>query len=239
VRPTLSALAETLSGPPPDRPLPSNPQVRAYVKALTSDIASRGVASVVAESLHFHGLEHGFPSRALFHRARRVRPLPARALFLRPLPGGGGKARGASQNTARGSAPRARTPVSARAPAPDEAQLAQADVAAFAGGELGGYLQTRADTRRLRSPARPPTRPANEGATFLLHRSLGSRQGYATGRPTGDAAPTIAWQFGIDVGAVALPAGRSRPSATRPTRAAWPRPRRLRIQHGQVETGCR
>src|SRR5205807_1465358 len=45
---------------------PSNPDVRAYVTALTADIGSKGVAAVVAESLHFHGLEHGFHHERYF-----------------------------------------------------------------------------------------------------------------------------------------------------------------------------
>src|SRR5690348_4587804 len=45
---------------------PSNPRVRSYVSALTADIASKGVATVVAESLHFHGLEHGFHHERYF-----------------------------------------------------------------------------------------------------------------------------------------------------------------------------
>src|SRR5258708_19364694 len=39
---------------------PANPHVRAYVRALAGDMASKGVAAVVAESLHYHGLVHRF-----------------------------------------------------------------------------------------------------------------------------------------------------------------------------------
>jgi hypothetical protein len=38
---------------------PANPDVRAYALALAQDIAGRGVAAVLAESLHHHPLEHG------------------------------------------------------------------------------------------------------------------------------------------------------------------------------------
>jgi len=45
---------------------PANPDVRAYVRALAGDIASKGVAAVVAESLHYHGLVHGFHHERYF-----------------------------------------------------------------------------------------------------------------------------------------------------------------------------
>ncbi|GMQ94786.1 MAG: hypothetical protein BMS9Abin12_2294 [Acidimicrobiia bacterium] len=45
---------------------PANPQVEAYVEALTADIASRGVSAIAAESLHFHPLEHGYHHERYF-----------------------------------------------------------------------------------------------------------------------------------------------------------------------------
>lgn len=45
---------------------PANPDARAYVRALSGDIAAHGVAAVVAESLHYHGLEHGFHHERYF-----------------------------------------------------------------------------------------------------------------------------------------------------------------------------
>jgi hypothetical protein len=79
-------------------------------------------------------------------------------------------------------------------------------VAAFAGGELEGYLETRADT--VASLTRDAAAAAAaEGATFAFIDLSGAVKGYATGRPTGDAAPTIAWQFGIDIPAVAAACG--------------------------------
>src|SRR5439155_4474654 len=72
----------------------------------------------------------------------------------------------------------------ASAPAPDERELAKADVAAFAGGELGGYLQTRAAiVASLAGEAADAA--ANEGATFAFIDLSGAVKGYATGRPTG------------------------------------------------------
>src|ERR687893_796831 len=45
---------------------PSNPEVRAYACALASDIARYGVSTILAESLHFHGLTHGYHHERYF-----------------------------------------------------------------------------------------------------------------------------------------------------------------------------
>jgi len=184
---------------------PSNPRVRAYVTALTSDIASRGVAAVVAESLHFHGIEHGF------HHERYFIELGAFGRYLLGLCFcdhclAAAEARGVQARTLREEARRELERRFASAPASDEGELAQADVTAFAGGELTGYLETRAATvASLAGEA--ANAAANEGATFAFIDLSGAVKGYATGRPTGDAAPTIAWQFGIDVTALAKACG--------------------------------
>src|SRR2546428_6127133 len=172
---------------------PNNPEVRAYAAALSADIASKGVNAVVAESLHFHGLEHGF------HHERYFIELGAFGRYLLGLCFcdhclAAAERRGVQAKTLREEARRELERRFASAPAPDDAELAQADVAAFAGGELGGYLQARADTvASLAGEAADAA--ANEGATFAFIDLSGAVQGYAPGRPTGDAAPTIAWQF--------------------------------------------
>ena len=47
---------------------PSNPEVRAYARALASDIARYEVSTILAESLHFHGLGHGYHHERYFER---------------------------------------------------------------------------------------------------------------------------------------------------------------------------
>src|SRR5438874_1359768 len=46
-----------------------------------------------------------------------------------------------------------------------------------------------------------------EGADLAFMDLSGAVKGYATGRPTGDAAPSIAWQLGVDVPAIAKVCG--------------------------------
>lgn len=184
---------------------PSKPQVRAYVNALTADIASKGVASVVAESLHFHGLEHGF------HHERYFIELGTFGRYLLGLCFcddclAAARRHGVQAERLKTEARRELERRFAAQPGPEEAELAQAKVGAFAGGELLGYLESRADT--VASLVRDATQSAAaEGADFTFIDLSGAVKGYATGQPEGGPAPTIAWQFGIDVAAVAAACG--------------------------------
>ncbi len=184
---------------------PSNPEVRAFVVALSEDIASRGVAAVVAESLHFHGLEHGFHHERYFID---IGPLGRYLLGLCFCEHCLDEAR-ADGVDAEGLRDAARAELERRfasQPAPEPAELDRAVVEAFAGGELGGYLQTRSNT--VASLVAECAQAAkSEGADFAFIDLSGAIKGYATGRPQGAAAPTIAWQFGIDVAAIAEACG--------------------------------
>jgi len=124
---------------------PSNPDVRAYVVALSADIAAKGVASVVAESLHFHALEHGF------HHERYFIEL---GLFGRFLLGlcfcdhcmKVAERRGLDAERLRVEARSELEGRFAADPKPEPPELVRETVGAFAGGELAGYLEARCDT---------------------------------------------------------------------------------------------
>jgi hypothetical protein len=184
---------------------PSNPRVRSYVSALTADIASKGVATVVAESLHFHGLEHGF------HHERYFIELGALGRYLLGLCFcehcvAAGRKRGVDVQRLQAEARHDLEHRFAAAGPEASPELAQSEVARFAQGELGGYLETRAET--VASLVREAAEAAaGEGAGFAFIDLSGAIKGYATGRPTGGAAPTIAWQFGIDNAEVAAACG--------------------------------
>ena len=102
--------------------------------ALTTDIASRGVASVVAESLHFHGLEHGF------HHERYFIELGAFGRYLLGLCFcehclAAAESRGVKARKLRDEARRELESRFASAPAQEEPELVETQVGAFAGGE--------------------------------------------------------------------------------------------------------
>ena len=184
---------------------PTNPHVRAFVRALTTDIAAKGVATVVAESLHFHGLEHGF------HHERYFIELGAFGRYLLGLCFcehclAAARRRGVNTEALREETRRELERRFDAQPQHEAPELFREKVGAFAGGELAGYLDTRSETVTS-LVAEASQAAAGEGAGFAFIDLSGAVKGYATGRPQGDPAPAIAWQFGIDVGAVAKACG--------------------------------
>ena len=184
---------------------PSNPRVRAYVRALSADIASKGVATVVAESLHFHGLEHGFHHERYFIELGALGRYLLGLCFCEHCMTAAGK-RGVDVQRLQAEARYELERRFAAARPAESPELAQSVVAGFAHGELGGYLEARAAT--VASLVREAAdAAAGEGASFAFIDLSGAIKGYATGRPAGDAAPSIAWQFGIDNAEVAAACG--------------------------------
>ena len=184
---------------------PANPEVRAYVRALSGDIAAHGVAAVVAESLHYHGLEHGF------HHERYFIELGSLGRYLLGLCFcehcmAAARGRGVEVEGLRDSVRAELERRFARDPEPEPPELVREHVGAFAGGELAAYLWARTATvTSLVAEAAEAAR--TEGAGFAFIDLSGAVKGYATGRPEGDAAPTIGWQFGIDVPSITAACG--------------------------------
>jgi hypothetical protein len=180
---------------------PSNPDVRAYVTALSGDIAAKGVSTVVAESLHFHALEHGF------HHERYFIELGA---FGRHLLGlcfcehcmEAARGRGVQVEELREEVRGELERRFAADPEPEAREIVKEKAGEFAGGELAAYIATRAGTvTALIAEAAESARA--EGGAFAFIDLSGAVKGYATGRPQGAPVPDLAWQFGIDVSGVA------------------------------------
>jgi hypothetical protein len=179
----------------------SNPGARAWARALATDVASRGVRSILAEAVQFFPLEHGV------HHERYFLPLGPRTRYLMGLcfcdpclarartDGIDGErlrtwARTAIQDAFDGDVddpPR---------------ELSRAEVAEFAGGDLGRYLEMRERTvASLVREIRDAVAPAGVRLTYL--EPSGALKGYATGRPTGAPSPTVSWQLGLDLATLA------------------------------------
>jgi hypothetical protein len=183
---------------------PANPDARAYAVALAGDIARHGVATIVAESLHYHPLEHGY------HHERYFLPLGGRARFLLGLCFcehclAAVRERGADPDRLRRFAvAELERAFAGESGAAHEPTLEEAR--ALAGGELAALLDARAE--RVSSLAGEVAAAASaEGARFSFLDASGAIKGYETGRPEGEPAPSIAWRLGVDVDAVARACG--------------------------------
>ncbi len=178
---------------------PANPHVRQYARALTTDIARQGVQTIVAESLHYHPLEHGY------HHERYFVALGAVTRFLLGLCFcehclAAARLRGCDaagvQRFARDEIQRVFD-----GGADDAEALEEAEARALAGGEMAAYLDARAE--QVASLAAETTDAAGaEDTAFTFMDASGAIKGYADGLPTGAPAPEIAWRLGVDLPAV-------------------------------------
>jgi hypothetical protein len=183
---------------------PANPDVRDHVRALAGDIAGLGVKTIVAESLHYHGLEHGY------HHERYFLRLGARTRFLLGLcfcrhclaaARTAGVDADAVHRFAREEIQRV---FDGGEDASVEIELGEARK--LAGGEMAGYLAER-DRIVCTLAAETAEAAAGDGARFAFMDASGAIKGYADGRPTGGPATEIAWRLGADLARLASACG--------------------------------
>ncbi|MDP9375931.1 MAG: hypothetical protein M3Q65_26475 [Chloroflexota bacterium] len=177
---------------------PANPDVRAYARALSADLARHGVESIVAESLGWGGFDHGY------HHERAFIPLSPVARFLLGLCfcehcmraiGAAGVAVERVRGFVRAELERV---LDGEPTALPEGEAVREELAALAGGELGPFLAAR---ETIVTGLVAEVREAVEatGATrFVAMDMAGAAKGYATGEPTGAPAPASAWREGLD-----------------------------------------
>lgn len=182
---------------------PANPEVRRYAVSLAADLMRYHPDGVLAESLHYHPLEHGF------HHERYFIDLGVTSRFLLGLCFcehclARARRRGVDGEAVRTAALRRIQDDFDRSP-PDEgvSEVAREDVWALFDGGLGDYLDMRADAvSTLASDVAAAV--DSRGGQFSFMDLSGAVKGYATGRPEGDPAPSIAWRLGVDVSQLAL-----------------------------------
>jgi hypothetical protein len=154
------------------------------------------VASIMAESLHYHVLEHGY------HHERYFIELGARARYLLGLCFCDHCVERA--RTAGVDADRVREDVRAeleqvldRQAAVTEGELDESMLS----GELAAYLRIRAETVTSLA-AEAAEIAAAAGKPFVFMDPSGAVKGYATGRPAGGPAAEISWRLGVDLPAL-------------------------------------
>jgi hypothetical protein len=181
---------------------PSNPAVRIYARTLASDISRYEVSTILSESLHFHGLGHGY------HHERYFEELGAVGIYLLGLCFCAHCLEAAHQRGV--DAAMVHRSVS------DELErrfvdggdgegpegLVREDLEPFGGEQMLGYLDTRAETVTS-LVGEVATVASGGGASLTVLDLCGAEKGFATGRPEGGATPALGWQMGIDHAALA------------------------------------
>jgi hypothetical protein len=171
---------------------PSHPDARAFARTLAAGLAQAGFATICAESLHFHGFEHGSGHERSFVR------FGPRARFLLGLcfcPHCLAAAPDVDGERLRAEIRDELEPALTSAH-PSEEELSRPV------GALDDYLHAREQTVTALVAECAASARAH-GATFEVIDPTGAMKGYADGLPSGDPAPTIAWQVGLDLPAVA------------------------------------
>ncbi len=179
---------------------PANPDARAYVRALAADVSRYEVQTILAESIHYHGLEHGY------HHERYLISLDPVTRFLLGLcfcehcltaAGGHGVDAARVHAVVRAELDRALTEGGEGEATPGSPT--RATLADIADGELLGYLDARSDVvSSLVAEAAEEIEARGRRLVFL--DPTGAFKGYATGRPEGGPAAEIGWLYGIDPG---------------------------------------
>jgi hypothetical protein len=166
---------------------PSHPDARAFAVALSAGLAQAGFATICAESLHFHGFLHGSGHERSFVR------LGTRARFLLGLCFCAHcRAAFDGADDLREELRAELEPALTSSAAGAEEDLVRPD------GALGAYLAARERTvTSLVADCAAAAR--THGARFELIDPSGAIKGYADGRPTGDPAPSVAWEVGLDL----------------------------------------
>ena len=181
---------------------PANPDVRMYARTLASDIARYDVSTILSESLHFHGLGHGY------HHERYFEELGAVGAYLLGLC----FCEHCLQATRQSGVDAEMVHRSVR----DELErrfagggnenpdaLTREDLEPFGGEETLGYLDVRTET--VTSLVDEVSTAASGGDVgFAVLDLCGAEKGFATGHPEGEAAPAIGWQLGIDHAALSV-----------------------------------
>jgi hypothetical protein len=162
---------------------PAHPDVRAFARALAEDVARLGVERICAESLHYHGLEHGYAHERYFvPLGPRVRYLLGLCFCEHCL--AAARSRGVDGDDARR---RAREEIE-HAFAGDADDTAEPERDEYAAVREEVVTSLVAEVADAASPV-PLEQIELSGAVL----------GYADGRPSGPPAPSIAWRVGVDV----------------------------------------
>jgi len=177
---------------------PSNPDVRAYARALIADVASHGVDSILVESFHFFPFAHGYHHERAFVE---ISPLTAFLLSLCFCPSCAAAAVDSGVATpALQAAVQAKIRAGLASPADSVEVEDNEAVRALFGGQLGVLLDVRTSVvTSLVAELVEAAHEANPASKVVPIDPSGAIKGYAGGRPTGAPAASISWLLGIDL----------------------------------------
>lgn len=176
---------------------PSNPEVRAYACALASDVARYEVLTILAESLHFHDLTHGYHHERYFEELGTIGTYLLGLCFCIHCLEAARRTRVDTETVHRSVRDELERRFANGGSSGGSEELTRDHLASFGGEQLLGYLDARRET--VTSLTAEVSASVGAGTSVAFLDLSGAEKGFATGHPTGDAAPNIGWRTGIDV----------------------------------------
>ena len=179
---------------------PANPNVRAYARTVTAELARTGVEAIVAESVCYMPFDHGF------HHERMPYPLSETTRFFlslcfcehcRARAATAGISMDRLREWVRAELDRA---LSGAASSFDEVPCERAAVAAVAGGEMGAFLDVREQVVTSLVAEITAAVEAAGPARFVFMDSMGADE---TADQVGPLLADRSWRFGVNVADVA------------------------------------
>jgi hypothetical protein len=180
---------------------PSNPDVRMYARTLASDIARYDVSTILSESLHFHGLGHGYHHERYFEELGAVGVYLLGVCFCEHCLEAA-RRRGIDAAMVHRLVRDELERRFSGAGSEDPEGLTREDLEPLGSEEMIGYLDTRKETVTS-LVGEVATEASGRGVDFAFLDLCGAEKGFATGDPHGVAAPYIGWQTGVDHAALA------------------------------------
>jgi hypothetical protein len=179
---------------------PSHPTVRKYAVAVAADVCRLAPSTVLAESLHFHGLRHGFHHERYLFELGNLAELALSLCFCQHCISRAANA-GVDASSVEAWARGAVEAAFAGTPADTGQELSREAAVTAGGAELGGFLDVRAATvTTLASDVHDTVVKLGSRLAFL--DPSGAVKGWVDGAPTGRPVVETGWQFGIDVPAL-------------------------------------
>jgi hypothetical protein len=175
---------------------PSNPDVLMYARMLASDTARYDVSTILSESLHFHGLGHGYHHERYFEELGGVGVYLLGLCFCEHCLQAARQSGVDAEMVHRSVRDKLERRFSGRS-SEDPERLTREELEPFGGEEMLGYLDARTETVTSLVDE-VATAASGGGVGFAVLDLCGTEKGFATGHPEGEAAPALGWQMGID-----------------------------------------
>lgn len=180
---------------------PSNPEVRAYARALASDLSRYEISTIFAESLHFHGLTHGYHHERYFEEIGAIGSYLLGLCFCPHCIEAASRVGADAERVHHMVRSELERRFSGSGDNEQIQDLEREHLEPFGGEQLLAYLDAR--TQTVTSLANEVAMAAGEDTGLAFLDISGAEKGFATGEPKGAATPDLGWQLGIDVPALA------------------------------------